>query len=90
MAVNLHELANMPGAGSATKELQKAGHWDEDAGKSVKRYVVELRATIYHDETYILDARSEDEAKKKAVDKMHEEFVIKSCDIDDIEVEEVE
>lgn len=90
MGINLHELANMPGAGNATKELQKAGHWDEDAGKESKKYIVKLSATVSYDETYIVDARSVVEAEEKAIDILTEEHDVDEFDIDDIEVEEME
>lgn len=80
MPINLHELANTPGAGKATKELQKAGHWDEDAGKPVKEWIVEVTGK----NTYRVEARSVDEALAKGRETAISDFE----EIEEIEVSE--
>ena len=80
MTINLHELANMPGAGKATKELQKAGHWDEGAGKPVKDWLVEVRGK----NIYYVEARSVDEAWDKGRESALGDFE----EIEEIEVSE--
>lgn len=82
MGINLHELANMPGAGNAAKELQKAGHWDEDSGKPVKNWIVGVTGKT----TYYIEARSEAEAEEKALKSANHDF----DEIEEIEVEEME
>lgn len=80
MGINLHELANIPGAGNATKELQKEGHWDEDAGKPVMEWLVEVTGR----NTYCVQARSVDEAREKGRESAISDF----NEIEEIEVSE--
>lgn len=80
MAINLHELANTPGAGNATKELKKAGYWDEDAGRDSKVWVAKVTGTM----SCYTSARSEAEAKRKVLDDVSYDF----DEIEEIEVSE--
>lgn len=77
--IDLHELANMPGAGKATMALKKAGFWDEDAGKECLKFKVE--GTVRFDVAKVISARSENEAKEIFV-----ELVADDHDCDDMDV----
>lgn len=46
MDVDLHALANTPGAGKASKVLRDAGHWQEIASDDLKIWNVELTVEI--------------------------------------------
>ena len=63
---NLHDLANMTGAGNATKELKKSGHWDEYAGLEYVKWAAIVTGDV---EVF---ARTEKEASEIAFDKLNE------------------
>ena len=66
--LDLHEIADTPGAGKAKAILEKHGLWDEYAGLPEGEYRVrveyEVRKTC--DTTVTVKARCEDEAEDKA------------------------
>ena len=80
MAINLHELANTPGAGNAAMLLKMTGHWDEDAGKESKDWLVEVTGK----NTYRVKARSVEEARGKGRKSAISDF----NEIEEIEVSE--
>ena len=75
---NLHDLANMTGAGNATKELKKSGHWDEYAGLEYKKYRVWSNVSVYEEIEHYVDvkARTSDEAELLAQDDMRDDYEI--------------
>lgn len=82
--IDLHELANMPGAGKAKDALIKAGHWDEWKGMAYKEYAVEYTVEFSGERT--VRARSEAEAEIKACEEL---ATLHDCDKDDIEIGDV-
>lgn len=82
--IDLHELANMPGAGRAAAALKKAGHWDEYEGLPQKDFSVKYEVRTKGSVT--VRARHENEASTKAGDVICD---IHDCDPFDVEIEEV-
>ena len=54
-----------PPHGAAKAELQKAGLWDEDAGKPTGAFIVNVTREVREYATLTVMARSEDEAETK-------------------------
>jgi hypothetical protein len=68
MNVNLHELANTPGAGKAQEALRKAGHWkltDEDVAE-LPRWDVTVDLSVSVTETISVAASTKEEAARLA------------------------
>jgi hypothetical protein len=66
--VNLHELANAPGAGKAQEALRKAGHWKltaEDIAE-LPRWDVTVDLTVSATETISVAASTKEEAARLA------------------------
>lgn len=68
--LDIHSLANMPGAGKAQRELQAAGHWDEDAGQTEREFTVYYSQSISGSIT--VKAKSETAARKAAVEAIRD------------------
>lgn len=66
--MNLQELADLPYAGMAEKELKKTGHWNEYAGLEEKQWsvTVEVGRMEYTDEKVTVYAHTEEEAAELA------------------------
>lgn len=64
-AVNLHELANTPGAGKAREALRKAGLWQE-SHDDLPRWEVEIEATRSCTAIAIIAAPDAETARKAA------------------------
>lgn len=82
--IDLHELANMPGAGKARAALKKAGKWDEDAGKEYLKFKVE--GTVRFDVAKVISARSEGEAAEIFAESVADEH---DCDDTDVEIDNI-
>jgi hypothetical protein len=82
MALDLHELANRPGAGSAKKALVENGAWDENRGLPERIFEVRVEYTVNRTDCEVVHvvARSKNEAEEKAVER-----ITNNCD-DYIEV----
>ena len=93
MIIDLHKIANTPGAGKASAELIKAGAWDAHAGtgEPTERAVL-IRATYTVYETVHVTARNDKEAHEKALMAFNNHLVrvgtIMGIDCEDIEVDE--
>ena len=93
MGIDLHKIANTPGAGKASAELIKAGAWDAHAGtgEPTERAVL-ISATYTVCETVHVTARNDKEAHEKALRAFNSQRVIigtiVGSDCDDIEVDE--
>lgn len=79
--VDLHALANMPGAGKAEQVLRNSGHWDETKGgvytfPGMKRWTITLTASISYDAeaTVTVDAEDLESATEAAW------ATVKDCD----------
>lgn len=66
--MNLQELADLPYAGMAEKELKKAGHWNEYAGLEEKQWnvTVEVARLVYSKEDIVVYAHTEEQAAELA------------------------
>lgn len=66
--MNLQELADLPYAGMAEKELKKAGKWDEYAGCEEKQWTVTVvtETIVYDTQIVTVYAHTEDEAAELA------------------------
>lgn len=73
--VDLHELANTPGAGIAASVLRENGLWDEYSGLPEREFRVrveyEVRETC--DTIVTVKARCEEEAEDKACEKVEDD-----------------
>lgn len=67
MTVDLHALANLPGAGRAAEALKKAGAWNEAGGGS-DLWRVECFGTIPFAVTLIVAADSAEQAETRAAE----------------------
>lgn len=71
--VNVHELANMTGAGQARQALIKAGCWDENVETGDKKtFVITVEYTRLEEDTEYLEVEAT--TKKQALEKAAEEF----------------
>ena len=91
--IDLHELANMPGAGKATAALKKAGFWDEKlepVGDGENEYKIKVTG-FYEPQpetvTVTVFASSCEEAEELAEDEVDFDEV---TDVEIISVKEVE
>ena len=73
--LDLHALANMPGAGKARRELKARGLWDETVEEGELR---SWRATVWctttREETITVEAVTEEMARKKARQALEDDF----------------
>lgn len=73
-ALNLHDLANMPGYGVAQRTVRALGLWDETAasdGETLFKFKVKVSGTYLPEietEVVTVEAKSAEEAKDKAAD----------------------
>ena len=64
--VDLHQLANTPGAGVAEKELRSAGHWKIGASNALPEWEVAVEFTVRKRDWVPVRASSAHEAKRIA------------------------
>lgn len=85
--IDIHELAQLPGAGAAKGVLQKHGLWDEYAGMTARKYRMKVSYAIndWGVEVVEVEARCEDEADELACKKVEEMFDKATIEIEDVE-----
>ena len=81
------EYMDLPFAGMAASKLAENGLWDEDVGKPVKKWTVQVSGYVEETNTYTIKARSEDEACSIAEDECASDF--DHTDIEVINIEEL-
>ncbi len=80
--INLQELADMPGVGSACEVLKQAGYWKEDAKDGVREFRVTVKGFVEHAQTLTVCANCASSAENKAIEATEHLF----DDEDSIEV----